>query len=215
MTRIFIWINIAAGLLLMTSYFLPYEGWDWSLYRMAQGYPVGCGQMVGPAVFFYESASSVGLGIVLIAASATMAVGRLRLANGLLLTYGGFWIVATLAYLFQFYGLMGIENPDLWMLMEVLIVAAFIILLIRLFRSTASVLKYHCITLLLGIACLLSNVFGISFCLIEDKMLLNFGAVVTAAGATTITLSAIFGIKDARINRASNNHNDPLGLPVK
>ena len=199
MTHICICINIVAGVLLVNSYFLPYAVWDWSPYRMAHWYTIEGSYMSGPAVFLYESAYSVGLGIALVAATVALLAGRRRLAHGLLLVYGALWLAATVAYLIQFFRLPAIEHPNLWIVIAAVAIPTLIVAWILLLKSSASTLKFNFIALVLGCACVLWNIVTITFCLVEDKMLLNYGAMVSAAGATAITLGALLGVAVGRV----------------
>jgi hypothetical protein len=201
MTPVCIYIYLVAGCLLVTSYFLPYEGWDWSPYLMAQGYQLAGGEMAGPAVFLVESAHSAGLGLAILGATSALLFDRRRFSNGVLLAFGAVWFAAILIYVAEFFQLPAIQHRILWIVMAAVAIPIFIVSWILLLKASDSVARFHFIVLLLGCASLLWNIVVITFALVDDIMLLNYGAVVSAVGTTAITLGAIFGIATGKERR--------------
>ena len=55
---------VIASMVLVISYFLPFEGWSWSAYQTAHGYVIAGGYEQGFGVALYNTVP-YGLGIVL------------------------------------------------------------------------------------------------------------------------------------------------------
>jgi hypothetical protein len=179
---------VSSGFLVAASYFLPYEDRHWSPFLMAQGYVAGGGFLDGPIVAGFESAPAA-CGLLL--ATVLFLRGKPRLAS---LALGGFlalWVSLAVLYALDFFSLPSLRFPAIYAITGFLTLAgtAWICWLVIRRHSQAA-------PILLGTflaACLvLSEAVAIAFVLLEDGLLLNYGAVTSSVGAAVLAVSYLF-----------------------
>ena len=181
---------VAVGsLMVVVAYFMPYEGHYWSHFEMAKGYDVGGGVAGGPVVVLFHSAPATSGLICLLAFALRKMV---RLSSMFLILQCASWILLAVVYVWQMLQQPGIEHGWIW-LIAVLSTALFAMLLVYpLARRWGSESSRNLLFVILAGFLILENAAEISFILIEDRMLLNYGAVISSVGSALLFVTFLF-----------------------
>ena len=189
-------IAIFASLLAIGAYFMPFESHSWSSWKMAYGYVIGGAFISGPIVFVVETASSVGGIVVLL----SLALSRWpRLVVSLTNVYFFAWLGFYIAYLVTFFGLPSLNFTSIWLLLTYtllpVIICTWILLTLRGWKRQS----INGILFFLAFLFLADCILEIVFVLLEDQMLLNYGAVVSTVAAVLIMIAFAWRIDINRL----------------
>ena len=167
---------------------------------MAHGYPIGGGTISGVVVFVVQTApSAVGLMVLL-----SLALSRLpRIVFSLTTAYFVIWLGFQIAYLGEFFGLPSLSFTSAWATLAwsliPLITVSWVMLALRGWRRRS----INGMLLFLGCMFLLCCVLEISFSLLEDRLLLNYGAVTSTVASVLIVVAFIWQIALNKANAAA------------
>lgn len=187
---------VIASMVLVISYFLPFEGWSWSAYRMAHGYAIAGGYEEGFAVALSNTVP-YGIGVVL--PLAMILQRRNKIAMLILLAYGALWLAAVAMYLVGFFQLPDLRYAWFWALCCIL-ATPFIAALILAWRHRSSQPALQVLALVLACAFIVEEAVGIAFCLLEDQELINYGAVTSLAAASVLAVVFMFRYQLYRVD---------------
>lgn len=182
-------LSIAASILLLFCFFFPFESHDLTPLKMCSGYDIAGGYMAGPHVIIVDSAPFI-VGAVVIA--AMIGKGRPKVTTIFLLGVSIIWIVAYITYLVSFFQMPSIRLSGLWWIMSLIILPAVTLLILLISGNWYKPKSVDLLLLILGCASLLTMSIAVAFCLIEDGLLLNYGAVVGTASAAVLAVSLLF-----------------------
>ena len=193
-------IAVLGSLLAVAAYFMPFQSHAWSLWGMAHGYHIAGGTMSGAIVAVVQTApSAVGLLVLL-----DLALSRLpRVVLSILTAYFITWIAFQVAFVAEFLGLPSLSCTLAWATLAwgviPLVAVVWVIVTLRGWRrrSTNEALLF------LGCMFLLCSTLEISFSLLEDRLLLNYGAVISTVASVLIVLAFVWKIAITRANVAA------------
>lgn len=179
-------VGAVGAALLAASLLLPVEKW-WSPLHIGVNYAVGTGPFAALVSLVTEAAPYV-LGLVLVIAAAAARWPRVQ--AGLLIGYASIWAAAT-AYYGAFLADYPMKIPLLWGAAIAVPLVAVVVLLgqiaLRLPDARATV-EFG---LVMTGCSILQQCGSVTFFLLEDGMLLNFGVPAGLAGAAILFVSLL------------------------
>lgn len=167
---------------------------------MAHGYPIGGGVMSGPIVAIVETAPNAVALIVLLG----LVLGRFpRILLCVLSVYLLTWLGFQTVFVAEFLGLPSLSWESAWATLAwvliPLIAGAWVVVALRGWRRRS----INEGLLFLGCMFLLSTLLEISFSLLEDRLLLNYGAVMSTVASVLIIVAFVWKIAVAQTNAAA------------
>ena len=156
---------------------------------MAQGYSAGGGFLAGPVVALFETAPAICALIVPLALAFRRRKG---LAFFMLLGYLGCWLSVGVLYSSRFFELPQLQAPSLWAFATTAVVATLVLLIWFLARRSISEVAISRLAVFAAVFLIISQLLSVIFVCVEDRLLLNYGAVTSAVGATALLVAVVF-----------------------
>jgi len=95
-------------------------------------------------------------------------------------------------YLLTFFQLPQIQFRFLWLVIALISVTLFVLLLFLSFKCHQKQNVFNSLMLIMASGGLIQIAVDIAYCLIEDQLLLNYGAVASVAAAVVLVISLLF-----------------------
>lgn len=190
-------IIIVSSILLAASYFFPVEA-SWSPLDAWQGYWVG-GELVTGVKVALVDIPSYATGLVVLAALILSRLPKLTFA--LITAFAAFWVFSLIWYLMLLADLPDVKYLTLWLSLAIVTVPFFVVVMVLASRKYGRNTSFMLLAIVAG-ASLIQQACGIVFCLLEDKLLLNFGSVTGTVAATALLIGLIVRMQ---LGRESNS----------
>lgn len=179
-------IIIVSSILLAASYFFP-VGASWSPSDAWKGYWIG-GEFVRGVQVTLVDIPPYATGLVVLAA---FMLSRLpKLAFTLITAFAGFWVFSLIWYLMLLAGLPDLKYLTLWLSLAIVTVPFLVAMMVLASRKYGRNAVLMLLVILAG-ASLIQQACAVVFCLLEEKLLLNFGSVTGTVAATALIIGLI------------------------